>query len=165
MAMTVRFAETAGGSRDRGCIGAIGQTGCPRAHTAAPRPEVLVGPADRGSPFVPRRMDDGEHRRRPAQGRTHREIEPARRPANVTAHAPTTTHPLRTGRPEPPSPRDGALPFLQGHPVVAGDADHRGAGSHSPGRQRYSGKITLGADVTWQLADAASPCQPVMSAP
>jgi hypothetical protein len=125
----------------------MGPGACPPAHTAAPRPEVLVGPADRDSPFVPRKMDDG-----------HREIEPARRPATVTSHAPTTTHPLRTRRPEPPPPGDGVLPFLQGHPIAAGDADHGGAGPHSLGRHRYSGKITLDADVAWQLADAASPC-------
>jgi hypothetical protein len=157
-AMTVRFAESASGSSHLGSVGAVGPAGCPPAHTAAPRPEVLVGSADRDSPFVPRKMDDGEHSRRPSQGRTHRKIEPARRPATVTAHAPTTTYPLRTRRREPPPPRDGVQPLLQGPTTAGGDADHGGAGSHSPGRHRYSGKITLDADVAWQLADAASLC-------
>jgi hypothetical protein len=156
--MTVRFAESDSGSSDPGSVGTIGPTGCPPAPTAAPRPEVLVGPADRDSPFVPRRMNDGGHSRRPPQGRTHREIVPARRPANATTHAPTTNHPPRTRRSEPPPPRDGVLPFSQGHPFAAGDADHGGAGPRSLGHQRYSGKITLDADVIWQLADAASPC-------
>jgi hypothetical protein len=157
-AMTVRFAESASGSSHLGSVGAVGPAGCPPAHTAAPRPEVLVGSADRDSPFVPRKMGDGEHGRRPSQGGTHRKIEPARRPANVTAHAPTTTYPLRTRRREPPPPRDGVQPLLQGPTTAGGDADHGGAGSHSPGRHRYSGKITLDADVAWQLADAASLC-------
>jgi hypothetical protein len=157
-AMSVRFAESASGSSDPGSVGAIGPAGCPPAHTAEQRPEVLVGPADRDSPLVPRRMNDGGHSRRPPQGRTHREIEPVRRPANVTTRAPTTTHPLRTRRSEPPPPRDGVLPFLPGHPFAGRDADRGGAGPHYPGRQRYSEKITQDADVTWQLADAASPC-------
>jgi hypothetical protein len=157
-AMTVRLAESASGPGDLGPAGVMGPAGCLPAHTAAPRPEVLVGRADPDSPFVPPRIDAGEHSRRPPQRRTHREFETALRAATVTAHAPTTTHPLRTRRREPQRPRDRVLQSLQGPTTAAGDADHGDAGSHFPRHQRYSGKFTPYTDVAWQLAEAASPC-------
>jgi hypothetical protein len=158
--MTVQSAESASGPGDLGPARVMGPTECLPAHTAAPRPEVRVGPADPDSPFVPPRMDDRADSRRPPQWRTHREFEAALRAATATAHALTTTSPLRTRRrDEPQPPRNGVLAPSQQRPTTAaGDADHGSAGFHSPRHQRYSGKFTPYKDAAWQLAEAASPC-------